>query len=59
MLGGVKLLDKINLLKEKSEIQKWRLTAIHWTEHNVFNGGVRERTQGAEGVCRPIGETTI
>ena len=32
------------------------LTANHWTEHGVPNG---ERTEGAEGVCNPIGRTTI
>ena len=31
----------------------------HWTEHRVPNGGARERTQGAEGVCSPIRGTTI
>jgi hypothetical protein len=31
----------------------------HWTEHWVPNGGVRERTEGAEGVYNPIGKTTI
>jgi hypothetical protein len=40
-------------------IQKWMLTATHWTEHRVPNGRARERTQGAEGVCSPIGGTTI
>ena len=33
--------------------------ANHGTEHGVPNGGVRERTEGAEGVCNPIGRTTI
>jgi hypothetical protein len=33
------------------------LTANHWIEHGVPNGGVRERTEGAEGVCNPIGRT--
>jgi hypothetical protein len=32
---------------------------IDWTEHRVSNGVVRERTEGAEGVCNPIGRTTI
>ena len=41
------------------QIQKWMLTAIHWTEHRVPNEGARERTKGAEGVCNPIGGTTI
>jgi hypothetical protein len=33
------------------------LTDNHWTEHGVPNGGARERTEGAEGVCSPIGGT--
>jgi hypothetical protein len=33
--------------------------ANHWTEYGVPNRGVRERTGGAEGVCNPIGRTTI
>jgi hypothetical protein len=41
------------------QIQKWMLTAIHWTQHRVYNEGSRERTQGAEGVCSSIGGTTI
>ena len=28
-------------------------------EHRVPNGGSRESTQGAKGVCNPIGGTTI
>jgi hypothetical protein len=35
------------------------LATNHWTDHRVLNGGVRERTEGAEGVCNPIGRTTI
>jgi hypothetical protein len=35
------------------------LSVNHWTEHRVPNGGVRERTEGAEGVYNPIGRTTI
>ena len=41
------------------QTQKWMLTAIHWAEHRVSNEGARESTQGAEGVCSPIGGTTI
>jgi hypothetical protein len=26
----------------------------HWTEHGVPNGGVRERTEGVEGVYKNI-----
>ena len=29
------------------------------TEHGVLNGGVREKTEEAKGVCNPIGRTTI
>jgi hypothetical protein len=28
-------------------------------EHRNANGGVKGRTEGAEGVCNPIGRTTI
>jgi hypothetical protein len=34
------------------------LTANHWTDHGVPNGGVRERTEGAEGACHPTGRIT-
>ena len=39
--------------------EKWMLIAIHCTEHSISNEGARESTQGAEGVCSPIGGTTI
>jgi len=35
------------------------LAANHWTEHGDPNWGVRERTEGAEGVFNPIRRTTI
>jgi hypothetical protein len=35
------------------------LSAKYRTKHGVPNGGVRERTEGAEEVCNPIGKTTI
>ena len=41
------------------QIQKWMLTVIYWMEHRAPNGEARESTQGAEGVCNPIGGTTI
>jgi hypothetical protein len=28
-------------------------------EHRARNGGARESTQGAKGICNPIGGTTI
>jgi hypothetical protein len=40
-------------------LQKWMLTVIYRMERKASNGGVRESTQGAEGVCNPIGGTTI
>jgi hypothetical protein len=41
------------------QIPKWMLTVIHWTEHRFLKEGARGRTQGAEGVCSPIGGGTI
>jgi hypothetical protein len=41
------------------QIQRQMVAANHWTEHRVPNGAVRERTEGAKGVCNPIGRTTI
>jgi hypothetical protein len=43
------------------QIQKWMLTVIYWMEHRhrAPNGGARESTQGAKGICNPIGGTTI
>jgi hypothetical protein len=35
------------------------LTNNHWTELRVANRGVRETTEGVEGVYNPIGGTTI
>jgi hypothetical protein len=35
------------------------LTVIYWMEHRATNGGIRESTQGVEGVCNPIDGTTI
>jgi hypothetical protein len=41
------------------QIQKWMLTVTYWMEHRTSNGGARESTQGAEGVCNPIWGTAI
>jgi hypothetical protein len=35
------------------------VTVISWMEHRASNGGARESTQGAEGVCNPVGGTTM
>jgi hypothetical protein len=40
-------------------VEKWIVTVIYWMEHRAPNEGARESTQGAEGVCNPIGGTTI
>jgi hypothetical protein len=41
------------------QIQRWMLSSNHWTVYWVPSGGARERSQGAQGVCSPIGGTTI
>jgi hypothetical protein len=35
------------------------LTVIYRIEHRALNAGARESTQGAKGICNPIGGTTI
>jgi hypothetical protein len=35
------------------------LKIVIWMEHRAPNEGARESTQGAKGVCNPIGGTTI
>jgi hypothetical protein len=35
------------------------LTVIYWMEHRIPNEGARESPQGAKGVCKPIGGTSI
>jgi hypothetical protein len=48
--------DINNSLKKK---YRRMLTVIYKMEHRDPNGEARESTQGAEGVCNPIGRTTI
>ena len=38
-------------------VQGQMLAANHCTEHGDSTGGVRERTEGSEGVCNHIGRT--
>jgi hypothetical protein len=33
------------------------LTDSYWMDHRAPNGGARESTQGAKGICNPIGGT--
>jgi hypothetical protein len=41
------------------QTQNWMLPVSYWMEHRAPNGVPRENTQGSEGVCNPIGGTTI
>ena len=41
------------------QTQKWMLTVSYWMEHRAPNGGARDSTQGAKGVCNPIERTTL
>jgi hypothetical protein len=41
------------------QIQRQMFAANHWTKRQVPNRGHKEGAEGAEGVCNPIGETTI
>jgi hypothetical protein len=43
----------------QSFTKKRMLATNHWTEHQVPNRGVRERTEGVEGVRNLIGNPTI
>jgi len=40
-------------------IQSKMLAANHWTEKGDADGGVRERTEGAEGVCHTVGRKIV
>jgi len=40
-------------------IQIRMFAANRWTEQEDSNGGVREKTEGAEGICNTIGKTAI
>jgi len=35
------------------------LGANHWTELVDSNGGVREKNEGAKGICNPVGRTAV
>ena len=63
--GSVKQVSAVNPQSSSTTstrqitILKAKLTVIFRMEHRAPNGGARESTQGAEGVCNPIGGTTI
>jgi hypothetical protein len=49
-----------NVGSDKSgAVQKWMITVRYWMGHTAPNGGAREITQGAKGICIPIGGTTL
>jgi hypothetical protein len=41
------------------QTQKWMLTVSYWMDYRAPKGGARESTQGAKGICNPIGGTTL
>ena len=41
------------------QTHKWSLAVSYWMDHRAPNGGARESTQWAKGICNPIGGTTI
>jgi hypothetical protein len=49
----------ISFLASAWQIQKWMLTVIYKMKHRAPSGEARESIQEAEGVCNPIGATTI
>jgi hypothetical protein len=47
------------IIKRSWQTQKWMLIVSYWMDQRAPNGGARESTQGAEGICNPIGGSTI
>jgi hypothetical protein len=45
--------------EQKQILKRKSFTVSYWMDHRAPNGGARESTQGAKGVCNPIGGTTI
>jgi hypothetical protein len=52
-------ISTIKYTMTRNRTQKWMLTVSYWMDHRAPSGGARESTQGAKGVCNPIGGTTI
>jgi hypothetical protein len=59
LLKGAWYICLLNGLARALQIQSQILTANHCSECRVPNGRVRERKEGAEGVCNPIDKATI
>jgi hypothetical protein len=55
--AAMNIVEHVSLLHVRTSW--WRLAANHWTECRIPNRGVRERPEGVEGDCNPIGRTTI
>jgi hypothetical protein len=58
-IGRINIVKMAILYANAWQIQKWMFTVIYRMVHRVPNGGARESTQGAEGVCNPISGTTL
>ena len=53
------LLVKVRTCTVSMGIRMWMLRVGYWMDHRAPNGGARESTQGAKGICNPIGGTTL
>ena len=53
------LLMKVKTCTVTMGIRMWMLTVSYWMDHSASNEGARESTQGAKGICNPIGGTTL
>jgi hypothetical protein len=58
------ILNKVFLIMSEesqfeNDVYKWMLTVSYCLDHRAPNGGARESTQGAKGICNPIGGTTL
>jgi hypothetical protein len=41
------------------ELKSSMRAVFNWTEHKIPSGGAKERTEGVERVCSPIGGTAV
>ena len=53
------LLVKVRTCTVSMGIRMWMLTVSYWMDHRASNDGAKESTQGAKGICNPIGGTTL
>ena len=59
LLTGARYSCLLRVSARAWQIQRLILTANHWTKHRDYNGEVSGRTEGAEGICNPIGWTKM